>query len=47
MPLYHVSCKEYQVNQVIKAGDFESTEYYKNAVAGKKGWMMIFRRKEA
>ena len=42
MPLYHVSCKEYQVNQVIKAEDFETTEYYENAVAEDKGWIDNF-----
>lgn len=42
MPLYHVSCKEYHVNQVIKAEDFETTEYYNNAVNDNKSWIDDF-----
>ncbi|GAA3732983.1 hypothetical protein GCM10022422_14510 [Flavobacterium ginsengisoli] len=39
MNLFHVSSREYTVGQIIKAEDFENTEYYQNAITQNKNWI--------
>lgn len=42
MSLFHVSCKEYQIGEIINANDFESTKYYENATDNQKNWIDDF-----
>ncbi|KQO33212.1 hypothetical protein ASF10_19250 [Flavobacterium sp. Leaf82] len=42
MDLFHVSTKKYHVGQIIKAKDFENTEYYQNATNQNKNWIDEF-----
>lgn len=46
MSLFHVSCNEYQIGQVISVEAFEVTEYYQNAVQANNNWIDDFLDEE-
>jgi hypothetical protein len=42
MELYHVSCKEFKVGQVIRSSEFGQTEYYQDSIDKKENWIDEF-----